>query len=512
MRTAFSKSSLTGILQFTITSILIFLVIPTFIKVYGAEIYGVFSIVSLVMSFNIFTNMGLNTSLVRFLAEQGKSPESDADIIVTFLILCVITFPLTICGFIFKDSILLSLFNIPLRLIVEANWLFVSMLIVNVFILLGQTFTAILDSQQKMYLTNIYQLIYNFLYWGLIYVVLIFKFSLREVALSMLISTFIWFFLVAVNSIYSWGHISLKEVKYNLYGHIKKQLSYGLKVYTAGVLGFFHEPFTKLLIARFIGITEVGFYDIGLRFKNQISGVFTKLLSPLYPAIAQCNSKVKLDLLVNDIERKIFILILPISAIILLNVKSIIIIMFPLNVTEIFITVTCLVISNLLWSIPVIPIYLYLLAKGYASKTIIVQGLNVAMNTLVFFLFLPWLGYYTIVISAVLTVISTFGLLIYYQKKYLDSYIFQSAIQLLKILITFIGSLFLGYLTVIFIENVIVNIIVSIIIVAVLTIILYRFFAIVNQSDINQYCGSNNLISQILIKIFCVRSIKLNGK
>ena len=172
MKAAVVKSSLSGVAQFVISTGLVFVTIPTFVRLLGTEAYGVFSLVALVGSVNIFANLGLNSSLIRFLAQQGKTKESDYDIVVNLLILLAILCPLTVCGIIFREGILLHVLNVPPRLVNAAEWLFISMLIGNVFLLLGQTFTAILDSLQKIYLTNLYQMINNIVYWGLILLVL----------------------------------------------------------------------------------------------------------------------------------------------------------------------------------------------------------------------------------------------------------------------------------------------------------------------------------------------------
>ena len=83
MRKLFIKNSASGLLQLLITATLTFVTIPVFIRKLGADNYGIFSIISIVGSVNVFANLGLNISLIKFLAEQGKSKESDHDIIVT---------------------------------------------------------------------------------------------------------------------------------------------------------------------------------------------------------------------------------------------------------------------------------------------------------------------------------------------------------------------------------------------------------------------------------------------
>ena len=68
------NNSISGLFQLIITAILTFLCIPIFIKGLGTDQYGVFALVSVIGNLNLFTNLGLNSSLTKFLAEQGHPP------------------------------------------------------------------------------------------------------------------------------------------------------------------------------------------------------------------------------------------------------------------------------------------------------------------------------------------------------------------------------------------------------------------------------------------------------
>ena len=57
----------------------------------GSESYGVFALVMIAGNLNTFTNLGLTSALVKYLAEQGQTNESRTDIVVNLiLIICII--------------------------------------------------------------------------------------------------------------------------------------------------------------------------------------------------------------------------------------------------------------------------------------------------------------------------------------------------------------------------------------------------------------------------------------
>ena len=75
------NNSISGVCQLVITALLTFFSIPVFIHKLGTDLYGVFALVSVIGNLNLFTNLGLDVSLTKFIAEQGKSTESDKDIL-----------------------------------------------------------------------------------------------------------------------------------------------------------------------------------------------------------------------------------------------------------------------------------------------------------------------------------------------------------------------------------------------------------------------------------------------
>ncbi|MGB2869563.1 MAG: oligosaccharide flippase family protein [Bacteroidota bacterium] len=505
-RVELAKSSLTGVAQFIVSGLLVIVTIPLFIRYLGEEAYGLFSLVALIGSVNTFANLGLNSALIRFLAEQGKTVESDHDIIVNLVILLTIVCPLAVLGLIFRNAILIHVLNVPVHLLHDAQWLFVAMLASNVLVLLGQTFTAIMDSQQKIYLTNLFQMIYNVAYWGLILLALILGYAIQGVAVGTFAATVLWFSIVSITALRFWGRLTFAGLALNGARSARKQLAYGLQIYAGGIVGLFHEPLTKILLSRFVGIAEVGIFDIGMRARGQVVGLMMKLLSPLYPAISQLKDREKVRFLVHDIEQKTFMIITPIAAMVILATQPVAQLMFHSNVDAISVTAASLVVAYLLGSTTVLPLYLFLLSKGHASRTIVIQVLNVLVNAAVFLVLIGWLGYYAVVVSGVAAILSSFALSVYYQKKFLDSYIFDSLRQASFVLLAFVLALGAGYFMSGMFESVVWKLIIPPLLVAGVTGFLYRSFSLVTSADIVRYLGDRGWLSRISTRFLCTEN------
>ena len=72
MRKLFVINSLSGGLQIIIGAVLLLVTVPIFIHKMGAELSGVYSLITVMSSLGVLTNLGFNYSLIKYLAEQGK--------------------------------------------------------------------------------------------------------------------------------------------------------------------------------------------------------------------------------------------------------------------------------------------------------------------------------------------------------------------------------------------------------------------------------------------------------
>lgn len=503
MKRILVKNSLYSLLQTFINIVLIFFTIPVFIKLLGSELYGIFALIMVVGNLNTFTTLGLTSALVKFIAEQGKTEESNIDIWVNLIIMAGITLPLTIIVISFDKFILLNILKIPINYFAETKWLYYWVLWANFFLLIGQTFKSVLDAMQKVYITSVQQIIYNLFYWGLILTAILFGFGLSVIGFTIFISALIWLIITIISTLRIWGNFSLVGLRSNFQNATKKQLDYGLKIYSGGLISFLYEPLSKILLSNFVGISSVGYYDIAMKLKGQLWGIISKIFYPLFPFISEQKDEILIRRYVHDLEQKTFLIVTPIIALAILLMNPFISLWIGKNVEIISITSIYLVSFHLLGSSTVIPLYQFLMAKNLAHKTIVIQLSNALFNAVFFLIFVKFIGYYALIAGNIAGIMSSFFLCLFYQKKYLNSLIFDSFAQLLKLLLAFFTILASGYLVKHFIiQYQIITIIVVSVIVIITTILSYNFLNLIKKSDIHRYFGANNFLSNLLIKIY----------
>ena len=318
------NNSISGVALLVVTALLTFVCIPIFINKLGTELYGVFALVTVIGNLNIFTNIGLDVALTKFIAEQGQGEESNKDIITSLLLSSSLVILVSSLAYCFRFFLLRSVLQIPGIYITQAEGLMNLLLIANGILLIGQTFTSMLHALQRIYLSNLLQLIYSSIYWIGTIIVVSLGYKLPTVGVVMLIAAILWLLLSICYSTLYWGSLKVDYSGRDLKRHAHKQIVFGLKVYTSGIISFFNEPLFKIIISHFFGMSVVAYYEIAIKVKNQINGLFHKMTIPLYPYLSQLTDKEFMATLIKDLTKKIFLLTLPVCLMLLFTCHDIV--------------------------------------------------------------------------------------------------------------------------------------------------------------------------------------------
>ena len=102
MKRLLVKNSVSGVLQILITLLFTFLVVKIFINQLGSELYGVFSLISILGNLNILSGLGITTSLIKYISEQGRTQQSHTDIITSFIIVTSLMLPISLIALFFR--------------------------------------------------------------------------------------------------------------------------------------------------------------------------------------------------------------------------------------------------------------------------------------------------------------------------------------------------------------------------------------------------------------------------
>jgi O-antigen/teichoic acid export membrane protein len=505
MKSILLRNSLVGIVQYVANALLLAVTVPVFIRLLGTEAYGVFSLLMIIGNLNSFANLGLTSGLIKFLSEQGKSDESDKDILVACVVLFGVTSIVVVVGLIFRTFVITSVLAVPSALVETASQFYVCLLIANIFLLVGQVFVAVLDVQQKIHLTSLLQFGYNVLYWCGTMIVLLLGFSLPAVGVVALLAAIGWGGSVAVVALRQWGVLNVAGIVKDFRRLLRKQLVYGSQVYIGGLLSFGFEPLTKILVAQYIGMSEVGYFDIALRIRTQVWGMMNRMFYPLYPMIAKIEDPALIRFVVHDVEQKALFFILPLIAIVVFTMNPLIEIWLHANAAVISTSAIFILASFLVGSTVVTPNYHYLLVKGHAAKTIVLHFCNVLFNVILFFLTYQHLGYYAVVVSTSGAILISFAVSLHYQRVLLDSKLIETRGQALRLAILFGSSFTVAFITNEAIPLQWVKLIAIPTVVALVTVGIFRTMRFFSHEDLDRYLDRTSTLhtlgTRLLIRV-----------
>ncbi len=496
-------NSLSGVLQKILTMVLIFCAIPVFINNLGLDNYGLFSILTILGSLNTFVNFGLQTALLVSLCKQGRTTESNNDIIVSliFSLICSSLFSITI--WLFREPLILKVFSIPQESFQNSVDLMLWLLLANVLLLTGQVLIAILQSQHHIVLTNTIQFFYNCIYWGGLIFVVIYCSTFFNIGAVIFLAALFWFLLLLYFSCKRWSYFEVSIRYKDLRNSLIKQVSYGSKVYASGIIGFFFEPFSKVLLSTFTGLDSVALFEIASKVKGNLVDLIYRAVTPLNPIIAEATDENKLSKTLFKLSNWIMLFATQISVLIIFVLPFLMTLWLGNDMNEeVGLFSVVLIINTLLFSVSNIPIYCYLLNRNHSHKNILVQLSSIIANAVFFYLFYQVIGAKAILLSNFMGYLFSFLLCKYYQIIYWASSYKKELIILMKNLIMGGGTYIALLLMAQFLKDSFITLVLDIIVVLVITLFSIRQLSMINKEDIQNIAKSHPRVSVAMSKIF----------
>jgi O-antigen/teichoic acid export membrane protein len=508
----FIKNSISGVFQKLIVAILTFFTIPIFIAKLGSVSYGIFATVSVIGDLSRIANIGFHIALIKYLSLQGKTKESSIDIIVGFASMFFLIVPMSVVLLIWNDYFLIHVLNVSMADLPQSRILFNYLVLANIFLFLGLVFSAMLESQRKIFVTNFFQLIYSILYWSLMLISLSFGEKLDTIGLMAFIAAFIWFLLMAYSAFKEWGKLSTRGL-FKLYlKSVKKQLSYGLQIYASGLMGLFGEPLVKVLVANFLGHTYVGVLDIGIRIRNQLGRIFDAALSPLFQLFAEMTDVVSKSKIVKEIQEKSILVLLPVAFMILFGAKPFVSVWIGNNIELISMTLKVVTIGSI-FGFLVFGAMSHYLGVDKPILLFVESTISNIIYSGAILMFYKHIGYTSVYLSFILAYIVNIIFTLYFQKKYLNSLIFDKAIQIISLLLYILTMLFIGWILTLVVTQPIILLIIIGVLFPLISLILYISFSLINENDIERYFGKSifgRKLNLIVLKLSPIIIIKNN--
>jgi O-antigen/teichoic acid export membrane protein len=287
-----NKNLSSGVIYSGISSLISLIAFPIYLKYLGTEIYGLWATVSVILEFSVVGQLRIETALTKYVAQEyrGKNFKAITEYISTSFYILLVPFLLVLIG--------LALFRYKIASLINLKESFMHdgiRLIFYVGILSGLSFfvnalRGVVVGIGRMDIAN-----YIFLLSGVLRV--IFTIYLQRLGLGVWSQFFGWLLYYILPSI-----IWVMILRYNFqlkvfdpFGFrikkLKQLLKLGGTLLLATVANMFVIPFNKLIIARYIGLSAVTFYQIAYQLINAVRGLFVLSLESIIPRASELYKK-----------------------------------------------------------------------------------------------------------------------------------------------------------------------------------------------------------------------------
>lgn len=266
----------------------VFLLLTSLINVkinilnYGVEVFGIWILLFSIWSFAIVLDLGLSTSLIRYISNFNSKNEKNKTLELWstfFILIIVLGFLLFLTIFIF-GSIVFSYHNLFIILNTEdALYLFLIMGL-NFYIQFQKILPkAVLEGNDDFVLSSKIEIFQNISVTFFVSFSYIYSQKLYFLALGYCISSTIT---LLIYYYYSWKKYNFKILLKNLnFTLIKSILSFGYPLQLGNIAGALIDPFIKFLVGYFINIHSVTYYEIARKFILAIAGLFNNMFRPI---------------------------------------------------------------------------------------------------------------------------------------------------------------------------------------------------------------------------------------
>ena len=264
---------------------------PYIISHIGIERYGIWAIVGVLTGYFDLLDFGIGTSFVKYISEYyAKNDYKKINQIVNtgFIFYSIFAVLIVLLGFSII-GLLLKSFNVPQGLYEEAVFVFLLGIIIFGASNALSVFVAIQGGLQRMEISNIVVVVMS-----VPNIVGTIFFLERDYGLSgLMINNAIILVISSIANIIIAFKI-LPELRFNpfLFSRemFKRLFSFGVKLQFAKIADNITFQTDKILIAYFLNVSYVGFYQLGSSITSKMRGLPLLLISALLPAASEMNA------------------------------------------------------------------------------------------------------------------------------------------------------------------------------------------------------------------------------
>jgi O-antigen/teichoic acid export membrane protein len=277
-----------GVAATTVNTVVLAVAYPLYLHFLDYEKYGVWLVLSVVLTFAQLGNLGIGPAVMKLVAEEygRKNIEGIQKYVTTALaLLCISGTVALIVILTFKNSIIVA-FKLSGENAKTVSWLLPYVGVLSIYVFMVQVFESVLSGLGRMDLTNYIQSVGRV---AAVIVAAVLLYSDLGIV-SLLIGSTASYLLIHIAyfvCIWSIAPISFLKAR-NIDAQCgKRLLRFGGAVFGGSLISMLFNPFNKLMLSRYVGVAAVPIYEIAFQSAVQVRAFLETALRPILPEISR---------------------------------------------------------------------------------------------------------------------------------------------------------------------------------------------------------------------------------
>lgn len=443
----FARNSLFNVAGFAVTFPILILLTPYMLDVLGKARFGVWALAGVATSYAQLSDMGMTTSIVKFVAEHWAKRDvkrMSAIVSTTFFSFAMIGGLVAGSILLLRHFIVVNLLKVPPELQSEALFVVTGIVVIFYFNLLFSVYNSMLQGLQRMDVTNGIMVVSKVFRAGGMYFFLTSGFGLKGLIVNSAI-----FSALTIGANVFWAKRLAAGLKVNpfwfSFSELKEIAKYSANIFVARLMGLFQDPINKIILAAYTSLPFVSFYEVGWRVNSMVRSLFGIGLMPLLPASSELQSesnKQELERIYLSISRMLYLFAVPFFLVVMVLAKPLVQVWLGDGYELAGRAIQFLLLGNL-FGLLVTPQYVILQGIGKPQISTFVSAVNGLINVVISIILVQLIGYYGVLLGILLSTFAASVLMIYLFHKE-TGYSFLQFIQYLPLKSVVIGGGMIG--------------------------------------------------------------------
>jgi O-antigen/teichoic acid export membrane protein len=286
------RNMASGVAVTIINSIMLAVAYPLYLHFLGYEQYGIWLVLSTVLSFAQLGNLGIGHAVTKLVAEEYGRGDYHAvqQYVATALAILAVSGAAVLTLLLLFRAAIIGLFNLSGQNAGIVSWILPYIGALSVYVFLVQAVNASLAGLGRMDLANYVQTGGRVVAVGTSTILLIGGRGITSLLAGSVFS-YVFIHLASWIAIRRVAHVHILQVGNLDFRRVKRLLGFGTGVLGGSFLALLMSPFNKVMLSRYAGVASIPVYEIGYQGAMQVRALLEAGFRALMPEISRLDAE-----------------------------------------------------------------------------------------------------------------------------------------------------------------------------------------------------------------------------